>query len=190
MASPVLHVIAGPNGAGKTTFVERVLAPSSLEFVNADHIAAERWPDGPGEHAYEAAQAAQLRREQLMEARRSFVTETVFSHESKVGFVLSASRSGYIVVLHVVIVPEDFAVARVEDRVSNGGHAVPEDKIRSRHRRLWGHVAAAVRIADQSHVYDNTSASTPFRHVAQYRNGLLVRQSGWPAWAPPELVNL
>ena len=190
MTSPVLHVIAGPNGAGKTTFVERVLAPSSLEFVNADRIAAERWPDDPGEHAYQAAQMAEQRREQLIQAHRSFVAETVFSHESKVGLVRNASRSGYIVVLHVVIVPEDFAVARVEDRVSNGGHAVPEDKIRSRHRRLWGHVAAAVRIADQSHVYDNTSASTPFRLVAQYRNGLLVRQSGWPAWAPPELLNL
>lgn len=52
---PVLHILAGPNGAGKTTYVERVLQPSTgLTFINADVIAAQRWPDAQLEHAYEA----------------------------------------------------------------------------------------------------------------------------------------
>lgn len=189
MPTPVLHVIAGPNGAGKSTFYARVLTPSTVEFVNADEIAALHWPGVESEHAYDAARLAEQRRTDLLRDHRSLVTETVFSHESKVEMVRRASQAGYIVVLHIIIVPEDLAVARVEDRVANGGHAVPEEKIRSRHQRLWRHLAEATGIADETHVYDNTSARTPFKPVALFRAGTLARQPQWPTWAPPELTS-
>ena len=189
MPAPVLAVIAGPNGSGKSTFRERVLAPSTQEFVNADEIAAEHWPGAEAEHAYDAARLAEQRREELLRDRTSFVTETVFSHESKVALVRSASQAGYVVVLRIIIVPVDLAVARVEDRVANGGHTVPEDKIRSRHERLWGYVVEAIGIASEAHVYDNTSAKKPFKPVALYRNGTLARQPRWPTWATTELAS-
>lgn len=52
-----LDIAAGPNGSGKSTFVELVLAPCrpGVTFVNADVIAAARWPDDPTGHAYDAA---------------------------------------------------------------------------------------------------------------------------------------
>jgi len=81
MADPVLHLLAGPNGSGKSTLWSDVLEPElQLEFVNADVMAAERWPADPGRHAYEAAETAAARREELIATRRSFATETVFSH--------------------------------------------------------------------------------------------------------------
>lgn len=59
MSDPVLQVLAGPNGAGKTTFYRHYLAPTThLRFVNADLIAAERWPDDPVGHSYAADGAA------------------------------------------------------------------------------------------------------------------------------------
>ena len=189
MTTPVLYVVAGPNGAGKTTFYERVFAPSMLEFVNADQIAARRWPGAEQARAYDAGRLAAQRRDELLRNRTSFVAETVFSHESKVSLLHDAAQVGYVIALHIIIVPEDFAVARVEDRVSNGGHAVPEDKVRSRHRRLWRHLAEAIGIADEAHVYDNTSAKRPFTPVALYRNGTPAHPPRWPSWAPPELRN-
>lgn len=82
MSTPVVHIVAGPNGAGKTTFVLRVLQPvTHLPFVNADVIAAERWPDAQSEHAYDASRAAEAERQRLMARRVSFITETVFSQE-------------------------------------------------------------------------------------------------------------
>lgn len=189
MPTPVLHVIVGPNGAGKSTFQRSVLAPTTLEFVNADHIAARQWPGEEEERSYDAARLAEQRRSELLAERRSFVAETVFSHESKIDLLRSASTAGYIVMLHVVIISEALAVERVAHRVANGGHTVPEDKIRSRHRRLWRHVAQAVDIADETIVYDNSSASSPFNIVATYRSGKLVRPPAWPHWAPAELVN-
>ena len=105
---PVLHVLAGPNGAGKSTFYDRVLRPTThLPFVNADMIAADRWPDDAAVHAYEAAEIASQVRDGLVAERRSFVAETVFSHDSKVDFVRRARAAGYQVTLHVLLVPEE-----------------------------------------------------------------------------------
>ena len=187
-SDPVLHVIAGPNGAGKTTFYTNVLGPATgLAFVNADVIAAEQWPDAPAEHAYEAAELAAKRRAELIEAKASFATETVFSHESKVALLKSAKVAGYRVILHVVLIPEALAVARVEDRVRNGGHDVPEDKVRTRFGRLWALVSQAVAVADEAYLYDNTKAATPFRLVASYLDGISVGSPRWPTWTPPDL---
>lgn len=188
MSDPVLFVLAGPNGAGKSSFFQRVLEPvTHLRFVNADVIAGERWPETAAEHAYEAAAAAARERDDLIVKRASFATETVFSHSSKVELIETAQHAGYLASLHVVVIPEDLAVARVAERVAGGGHDVPVDKIRTRFQRLWQHVRRAVELADDAHVYDNSKAATPFRLVAQFRGGVPLGEARWPAWTPDAL---
>jgi predicted ABC-type ATPase len=186
---PVLHVVAGPNGAGKSTFYETVLQPKTgLPFVNADLIAAEHWPDDTAAHAYDAVALAGQARDQLIAARQSFVAETVFSHVSKVDLIKRARDAGYHPTLHVLLVPEEGAVARVADRVANDdGHDVPEDKVRSRYQRLWEYIAAAIAIADTAYVYDNTSSERAFTRIATYVNGSLVGEVDWPTWTPAAL---
>jgi predicted ABC-type ATPase len=182
---PVLHLVVGPNGSGKTTLVTEVLAPvTHLPFVNADVIAAERWPDAPAEHAYDASAAAARERERLISARTSFITETVFSHPSKLELIELAEHAGYRVELHVVMLPEQTTVERVRYRVRHGGHRVPVTKIRQRYRRLWPLVARARDLADATYVYDNSLAATPFRLVAEYENGLPIGVPALPVWAP------
>lgn len=188
MPDPVLHLIAGPNGAGKSTLFDLVVGPATgLEFVNADVIAADRWPDSAAAHAYDASQLAAERRDELLVGRASFVTETVFSHESKVNLVETAVEAGYLVTLHVVVVPEALAVARVASRVENDGHFVPEEKIRSRYGRLWRLIAEAIDLAEATQVYDNSLASTPFRVIATYERGVQVAKPSWPRWTPKPL---
>src|SRR5205823_30473 len=97
-----------------------------------------------------------------------------------------AVEAGYLVTLHVAAVPEALAVDRVENRVENGGHSVPEEKIRGRYGRLWAHVAEAIVLAEHAYIYDNTAAATPFRPVAEFEHGSLL-WSYWPAWMPEEL---
>jgi predicted ABC-type ATPase len=182
---PVLHLIAGPNGAGKSTFYDLVIEPAThLEFVNADLIAARKWRGNAGGHAYDAADLATARRTKLIAAGKSFATETVFSHESKVDLTREAIAAGYLVTLHVIAVPEKLAVARVANRADNGGHAVPEGTIRDRYRRLWPLIATAIEIVDTAVVYDNTSARKPFRVVARLKNGKPLMAPTWPTWAP------
>lgn len=191
MATPVLHLLAGPNGAGKTTFSERVLAPATgLPFVNADRIAEARWPDDPVAHAYDAAELAAEERREAIRERRSFVSETVFSHPSKLALLRTAGEAGYRRTLYVVLIPEELAVQRVLVRVETGGHAVPEEKVRARYRRLWRLLRDAVGLADEARVLDNSRAAKPFRPVARFSAGRLVGSTDWPPWTPPELRSL
>lgn len=187
-----LHLLAGSNGSGKTTLYERVIRPiTGLPFVNADEIAKALagGAEIDEELSIRAAQMAAQRREEMIAAGTSFVAETVFSHPSKVDLVHRAIEQGYVVHLYVVVVPVELTVARVRARVSNGGHDVPEDRVRARHRRLWAHMADATRVADETTIYDNTSAAVPFRTLAQLRRGNLVPgwAEPWPGWVPPEL---
>jgi predicted ABC-type ATPase len=188
--TPVLFVIAGPNGAGKTTLYERMIAPvTHLEFVNADRIAASQWPGDEQARAYDAARLAAQRRAELIEARTSFVTETVFSHPSKIELMNEAQRAGFRLSLHVVVIPEALAVARVANRVEVGGHQVPEDKIRERYRRLWVHVRNAIALADEAWVYDNSRAATPLRVIAQFVAGQPAGVMAWPSWTPADIAD-
>jgi predicted ABC-type ATPase len=183
-------VLAGPNGAGKSTFVTEYLQPvTNLAFVNADVIAADRWPSEELEHAYDASLAAAQERLGLMAARKSFITETVFSHPSKVDLVAHATALGYLVHLHVILVPESLPVIRVALRVTQGGHDVPEEKIRERYSRLWALVATARDLADRTTFYDNSRTEPPFRVVATYERGRLIGLPVWPVWTPKALLD-
>ena len=183
-----LDLVVGPNGAGKSTFVELVLADlrPGVPFVNADVIAAQRWPDDPVAHGHEAAGAAATIRDELLARGEPFIAETVASHESKVDLVRRARRAGYHVHLLVVAVPEELSVARVRARVDAGGHDVPEDKIRARHQRLWDNVVAMIELADSAEVYDNSGPGP--RTVATFVAGEPVGRPRWPTWTPPALV--
>lgn len=185
-----LDLVIGSNGAGKTTFVRKVLLrslPPGTLFVNADEIAAQRWPDDPEGRSYDAARVAAATRAALISARRPFVAETVFSHPSKLDLVADARAAGYTVALHVILVPEDLTVLRVEHRVASGGHRVPEEKVRQRYRRLWSLASRAMVLGDSATVYDNAAHSGP-RIVAQLIGGVPVGQVRWPVWAPVELT--
>ena len=181
-------MLAGPNGSGKSTFAHSVLGPvTGLPFVNADDIAAAHWPGDEQAHAYDASRLAAKVRAQAIADRRSFITETVFSHPSKVALVQRATRAGYLVELHVMLIPEEVTVERVAYRVSAGGHSVPPEKIRERYHRLWALVAAARRVAHRATFYDN-SRSKPFVPVAVYERGHPVGTPAWPAWTPEVLT--
>ncbi len=184
-----LDLVVGPNGAGKSTFVRLTLAPvfPRASFVNADLIAQQRWPDDPEAHSYEAARIAAATREALLARREPFIAETVFSHPSKLDLLRDAGAAGYYTALHVVMVPEALAVARVAARVAGGGHTVPEEKIRGRFQRLWPLVADAIVLADTTTAYDNSRRSGP-SVVADFSHGFVVGNPLWPDWAPEALT--
>jgi predicted ABC-type ATPase len=183
-----IDLVVGPNGAGKSTFVALTLArllPGSV-VVNADEIAKQRWPADPAAHAYEAARIAAATRAKLIELGRPFIAETVFSHPSKLDLIQAAHAAAYVVVLHVLLVPEELTVHRVRRRAQAGGHDVPEDKIRQRYQRLWTLVAAAISRSDTATVYDNSARKGP-RIVAQFSAGQIIGSPAWPTWTPASL---
>lgn len=184
-----LDLVVGPNGAGKSTFVRLSLAhavPGSV-FVNADEIARREWPDDPVEHSYDAAARAAETRRRLIEQYRPFIAETVFSHPSKLTLIDDARSAGYYVALHVLMVPERLAIARVHARVAAGGHDVPVEKITGRFQRLWDLVAEAVGLADVAGFWDNARRDGPAL-IAFFEDGFIVGQPSWPPWGPEVLA--
>ncbi|MBK7973463.1 MAG: zeta toxin family protein [Deltaproteobacteria bacterium] len=108
----------------------------------------------------------------------------VFSHPSKLALIEDARSHGYLVTLHVVLVPVELSALRVGPRFRHGGHSGPERKVRERFERLWKLVATAVARADLAIVCDDTSARPPFREVARFETGRVLYPPEWPAWSP------
>lgn len=164
---PQLWLLAGGNGAGNTTFYRQFLEPRAVLFANADEMARQIDPASPEQHSYRAAQMVEHLRRQLLRERKSFCFETVFSHPSKIDFLAEAKAAGYEIIL-VIVHLESPALnqARVAQRVSEGGHAVPPDKVVSRIPRTLENLRKALPLCDQVHVLDNSSASSPFERVA------------------------
>jgi predicted ABC-type ATPase len=133
---PKVVVLAGPNGAGKSTAAERLLrGPLRVdEFVNADVIAQGLSGLAPESAAFEASAIMLRRLHALAERRVSFAFETTFASRSLAPWLRTLVASGYQFDLVFLWLPNpEAAIARVRDRVSRGGHDVPESTIRRRY---------------------------------------------------------
>lgn len=130
--SKQLWVLTGGNGAGKSTFYNLYLAKYGIKFVNADLIAKDLDSQNPEGLSYHAATLAAKIREDLISQGVSFCFETVFSHESKIDFLAQAKANGYTIILvYIHLFDSSLNEARVRQRISEGGHSVPIEKIHS-----------------------------------------------------------
>jgi predicted ABC-type ATPase len=181
---PAVVAIAGPNGAGKTTFYHAHLAAAGLRFVNADLLSQEL-----ALNPYDAARLANTLRGELVHRGESFVFETVFSDPvgDKVAFLEEAVRAGYLVVLcYIGIESSDVSEQRVAMRVSQGGHDVPEEKLRERFPRILANLGKAIQRLPHVLIYDNSDLSRPYRQVALFEGGQLQSLSEpVPGWLKP-----
>ncbi|MCX5790351.1 MAG: zeta toxin family protein [Elusimicrobia bacterium] len=135
---PELYVIAGPNGAGKTTFAREFLPhfAKCREFVNADLIAGGLSPFSPGAAAIEAGRIMLRKIDELAAQRHTFALETTLSGRGHLALFKRLKDDGYRIHVVFLWLPSvELAIQRVKDRVSRGGHSVPESDIRRRFDR-------------------------------------------------------
>ncbi len=180
-----LWVLAGGNGAGKSTFYNLHLAKYGIKFVNADLIAKDLNSENPEGLSYHAATLAAKIREDLISKGVSFCFETVFSHESKIDFLAKAKANGYkIILVYIHLFDSSLNEARVKQRISEGGHSVPIEKIHSRIPRTIQLIKTALSIVDEARILDNSSKYDPFQQiiVMKYRN-YEAKADPLPKWA-------
>jgi len=128
---------------------------------------------------------AEQQRSTLLLSGASFCFETVYSHPSKIDFVARAKALGYTVIM-VVIHQErpELNAARVAQRVREGGHDVPAEKLLQPIPRMLAYVQASIPICDQVRVLDNSSTEDPFRPVMTIQGGRVeIYQQLLPSWA-------
>lgn len=157
-------IIAGPNGAGKTTFAREFLPNEAgcPVFVNADLIAAGLAPFAPHTAAVQAGRLMLQALARHFAAGESFAFETTLSGRGYAPHIQAWQAAGYAVKLIFLKLdsPEE-AIARVAQRVLQGGHDIPEATIRRRFAaglHNFEHLYAP--LVDAWALYDN-AGSTP-----------------------------
>jgi predicted ABC-type ATPase len=160
---PVLHLIAGPHGAGKSMLYQYLVAPRypALPFVDAQAHEAGQMHHilDPGTRMRAARAWADAQRQELLQEGRSFATETAFSHPSRVALIAQARTLGFEVVLYAIAIDEPRRLLqRVNQRVREGGHAVPSHKVLERYTRCLDNFRQAVFMADLALLIDAADA--------------------------------
>ena len=169
MQHPNLYIIAGPNGAGKTTASFSLLPDvlHCLNFVNADEIARGLSPFASESVAFQAGRIMLQRIDELLPQKVDFAIETTLATRSYVHLVHRAQNLGYKVhLIYFYLENEEQAIQRVAQRVSNGGHNIPEQDIRRRFKRgIYNLLNLYMPICDSVLIYNNVM--TPAKLVAR-----------------------
>jgi len=107
--------------------------------------------------AYSATLISNFIREENLKMGNNFSFETVLSHPDKLAFIKRACKAGYHVYLYFISTDDvRVNIDRVKTRVRNGGHGVPEDKIRARYIRSLSLLYDTVKLCYKSYLFDNS----------------------------------
>ncbi len=200
---PAAFILAGHNGSGKSTlWHERLASTLKIPLINADRLIGSILPVPDAETHRLPLWAEQLRDEDerwqrlaqegvqaftglIMSSRLPFAFETVFSHwrerpdgsfESKADVIVQLQKAGYFVVLLFVgLANVELSILRVQTRRQQGGHAVPETKLRVRFPRTQKAVGHAAALANMTLMFDNS-------RDRRYAYSLVRAQKGKKVW--------
>lgn len=152
-----------------------------MEYVNADEIAKELAGIVTEGINMRAGRLALQRLDELEAQRADIAVETTLASRTLAARIRRLMASGYRFSLYYVWVPNpELSIARVAERVRNGGHNIPEEVIRRRYKSgLANFFNIYQPIADRWRLYDNSDLSNPAiiaRGVLQVKNHLLWKQ--------------
>jgi predicted ABC-type ATPase len=137
--------------------------------------------------SYAAAIIADFLRQENLKAGKDFSFETVMSDESKIKFIRNSNKHNYHVYLYYVCTADVLVnVERVKARVLQGGHPVPEIKIRDRYFRSLDLLYDAIKNCYKSYLFDN---SDKMELVAQVnRDGVFHQLQDLPNWVIEHVI--
>jgi predicted ABC-type ATPase len=160
-------IVGGTNGSGKSSIYQNSSElRGSGEFVNADLVARQISPHNTDTASLIAGRRVIERLDYLISKRENFVYETTLSSKQSIELISTVRNCGYRVGLFFVILSNvGLNVKRVHERVSRGGHSIPDDVIRRRYGRAIANLPIAIRIAHETVVFDNSGA-TPVKLIS------------------------
>lgn len=176
---PLLWIVAGPNGCGKSSLYNRTDIEGwggSVWIINPDLLTAKIAEQE--RCSLDAANLAAVQRietwlDASVDAYQTIGVETVLSSAKYRALVERAQDRGFEVrMIYVVLKTVEQQISRVAQRVSEGGHDVPEDKIRARRLRSFEQLAWFMQRVDRLFMFDNSAGEPDL---------LLIKARGLPA---------
>lgn len=161
---PIFWIVAGPNGCGKSTFYNRTDIEGwggSVWIINPDLLTAKIVE---GERTdIEAANLAAVQRiekwlETSIQAYQTIGVETVLSSGKYRRLVELAHRHGFEVrMIYILLGSLKLQMERIAQRVREGGHDVPADKVEARRTRSFEQLRWFAQHVDRCWVFDNST---------------------------------
>ena len=182
---PTLTVVAGPNGSGKSTIRRFVEFEGRERTLDPDVVAREMNPLNPAAAAIPAGREILRRTADYLSRQVSFAVETTLSSNQMLALIREAKSLGYkIHLLFIALETPERCIMRIQNRVAQGGHFIPDADVKRRYARSMERAAQALQLADVARFYDNTEDDT--RIVLIARAGRVV----WRAETLPKWVRL
>lgn len=157
---PVLYVLAGVNGAGKSSIGGYLLTQAGLAWYNPDDFARALVTDRgvPQEKANIGAWQEGVRRlRRAMATRRSFAFETTLGGRSITRYLLQACETHDVMIWYCGLRDVQLHLDRIRQRVLNGGHDIPETKVRRRWVSSLRNLVVLMPSLAHLRVYDNSA---------------------------------
>jgi predicted ABC-type ATPase len=200
---PRSYVLAGTDGAGKSSLMGAMLLQQGVEYFNPDHAAQRVFLANPGISQLEANSAAWHEGTRLLERairqKLDFVFETTLGGKTIANLLDRALSEGLEVrIWYVGLDSVERHIARVRSRVTQGGHDIPEQKIRERYTQSRLNLIRLLPRMTELLLYDNSKEADPRTGTAP-EPGLILRLvrgrvretcelTRVPEWAKPILA--
>jgi predicted ABC-type ATPase/predicted DNA-binding transcriptional regulator len=172
-----IYIIAGSNGSGKTTFARKFLPDYARcrHFVNSDLIARGLSPFSPQIAAMKAGRLVLEQINDLARKNLDFAFETTLSGKSYITRLRNLKTNGYFLHLFFLWIPSvELAMARIKDRVADGGHDVPVQDVRRRFTRGICNLFNFYKPLLDSWILLNNSSITPDLIAKEKGNKLTI----------------
>ena len=163
---PSIHVLAGVNGAGKSSIGGATVRQHGSVYFNPDEAARALMKATPALPQADANGAAWRQGVRLLkraiEERLDFAFETTLGGHTITDLLTQAAERGIeLHIWYVGLSSPELHIKRVQARVSQGGHDIPENDIHRRYEHSRLNIIALLPHLTTLHVYDNSADADP-----------------------------
>ena len=119
---------------------------------------------------------------------QQFTIETVLSDKRKLDYIRCAKNLGYRIYLYFISTKDvQINIKRVSQRVAQGGHDVPREKIEKRYAKSLENLYDTIKLCDRAYLFDNSGEM--WVYLAEFdQDTLIIHESNIPAWLNDNLL--
>ena len=112
---------------------------------------------------------------------------------AKLEFLKQAKEHGFKIYLYYIATKNPaINIERVDNRVEEGGHFVPKDKIESRYYKTMENLYSAILLSDKAYLFDNSNdeEKRTYSNFAKVQNGCIeLLKDVVPDWFERFVIN-